>query len=70
MKKFPTAGPATIIKPGDELRVHCSFDTTALAASKQVTGGWASDDEMCMAFYFVYPISNVENPNCFDPTKG
>lgn len=58
------------LNPGDELRIHCEYDTSALSPSEYVTGGWSSKDEMCMAFYIVYPIANVANGNCFDATKG
>ena len=62
----PSGTDPTVLNPGDKIRVHCSYDTSKVDKNTIVTSGFASDEEMCMAFYFVYPIQNVESTFCFD----
>jgi hypothetical protein len=44
------------VLPGDELRVFCRYDTSD---RKVITlGGEGTNDEMCLAFFLVYPRPN------------
>eukprot|EP00928_Gymnodinium_smaydae_P093420 TRINITY_DN7758_c1_g2_i1.p1 TRINITY_DN7758_c1_g2~~TRINITY_DN7758_c1_g2_i1.p1 ORF type:complete len:1195 (-),score=118.13 TRINITY_DN7758_c1_g2_i1:303-3887(-) len=61
IEQFPT-GQERKVKPGDVVRVICSFDTRG--RMWETRGGWGSEDEMCMTFLYVYPSSNVKNRNC------
>ena len=63
------------ILEGDELRVHCIFDSscptnaTAHGACGRprpddTVGGWSTDNEMCFNFLAYYPSEHLQNPFC------
>jgi len=48
-----------VIKPGDELRTHCIYNSRNRANATAF--GSASEDEMCMNFLTYYPALEIEN---------
>lgn len=55
---FQTIVPKNFtIEPGDRLNTHCVYDTTK--ATKTVTFGVATEQEMCMNFLIYYPAENA-----------
>jgi len=45
------------INPGDQLGVHCSWDTTNYGSN--LSFGFASTNEMCLFFMFYYPETQI-----------
>ena len=58
---FPD-GRERVLEPGDGIRLTCTYD--ASAATSDVHGGYASDEEMCMVFFPSYPEENVGDAFC------
>ncbi len=58
MFDYQTVQPApegTVLMPGDEIRTHCVYDNSGNASP--VSGGEATEDEMCINFVLYYPKS-------------
>ena len=55
---YQTSTPVNfVINPGDKLNVHCVYDTSK--QFRNVIFGQESQNEMCMAFLFYYPFTEV-----------
>lgn len=54
-QKMIPAKPAFFLQAGDNIDVHCVWDTTG--APSTVTGGEDTADEMCFYLFMYYPQS-------------
>uniref|UniRef100_A0A7S2LW33 SSD domain-containing protein n=2 Tax=Zooxanthella nutricula TaxID=1333877 RepID=A0A7S2LW33_9DINO len=61
MEQFPP-GSQPELRPGDTIRVTCTFDSTA--RDRATRSGWGSDDEMCMTFIYAYPREHISSQAC------
>lgn len=60
---FPD-GRERILQPGDGIRITCTYDSTEYPEGTSVYGGFASEQEMCVAFFPMYPEENVGDSFC------
>lgn len=52
------------VLPGDSVSITCVYDSRGRDTTTY--GGYATEDEMCMAFLFAYPLHALADPWCFD----
>ncbi|XP_056150518.1 DBH-like monooxygenase protein 2 homolog [Lampris incognitus] len=57
MQQITALGSIKTLKQGDELLVECTYNTTSRTGFTKM--GFATTDEMCLAFLFYYPAIDI-----------
>ncbi|XP_063351424.1 DBH-like monooxygenase protein 2 homolog [Pelmatolapia mariae] len=68
LQQTVSLGSIKTIKQGDEIVVECTYNTTSRASVTKM--GFATTDEMCLAFLFYYPAIDITSCFSIPDTKG